>query len=135
VNALPLASDYPFLDVFWTLLVFFGWVIWFWLLITVFGDLFRRHDVSGAGKVGWCLFVIFLPFLGTLVYLGTQGKQMAERNASQMHARQSQMDEHIRSVATSGGPASEIENAKKLLDSGAISQDEFEALKRKALAT
>jgi putative oligomerization/nucleic acid binding protein/phospholipase D-like protein len=134
VNALPLASDYPFLDVFWTLLVFFGWVIWFWLLITVFGDLFRRHDVSGVGKVGWCLFVILLPFLGTLIYLGTQGKQMAERNARQMQAAQTQMDDHVRSVATSGGPATEIENAKKLLDSGAISQEEFEALKRKALS-
>jgi hypothetical protein len=134
VNALPLASDYPFLDVFWTLLVFFGWVIWFWLLITVFGDLFRRHDVSGVGKVGWCLFVILLPFLGTLIYLGTQGKQMAERNARQMQAAQTQMDDHVRSVATSGGPATEIENAKKLLDSGAISQEEFEALKHKALS-
>jgi putative oligomerization/nucleic acid binding protein/phospholipase D-like protein len=134
VNALPLASDYPFLDVFWTLLVFFGWVIWFWLLITVFGDLFRRHDVSGVGKVGWCLFVILLPFLGTLIYLGTQGKQMAERNARQMQAAHTQMDDHIRSVATSAGPATEIENAKKLLDSGAISQEEFEALKRKALS-
>jgi len=131
---LPLASDYPFLDVFWTLLVFFGWVIWFWLLITVFGDLFRRHDVSGVGKVGWCLFVILLPFLGTLIYLGTQGKQMAERNARQMQAAQTQMDDHVRSVATSGGPATEIENAKKLLDSGAISQEEFEALKHKALS-
>ena len=131
---MPLASDYPFLDVFWTLLVFFGWVIWFWLLITVFGDLFRRHDVSGVGKVGWCLFVILLPFLGTLIYLGTQGKQMAERNARQMQAAQTQMDDHVRSVATSGGPATEIENAKKLLDSGAISQEEFEALKHKALS-
>src|SRR5215217_2592377 len=78
---MPIAADYPFLDVFWTMLVFFGWVIWFWLLITVFADLFRRHDVSGWGKAGWTLFVIVLPFLGVLIYLIAQGRQMAERRA------------------------------------------------------
>jgi hypothetical protein len=127
-------SDYPFLDVFWTLLVFFAWVIWFWLLITVFADLFRRHDLSGLGKTGWCIFVIVLPFLGVLIYLGTQSKHMAERNAQQMQAAQSQVDDRIRAVAGGGGAASEIESAQKLLDSGAISQEEFEQIKRKALA-
>jgi hypothetical protein len=127
------ASDYPFLDVFWTMLVFFAWVIWFWLLITVFADVFRRHDLSGLGKTGWCIFVIVLPFLGVLIYLGTQSKHMAERNVRQMEAAQAQMDDRIRTVS-GGGAASEIENAKKLLDSGAISQEEFEQLKRKALA-
>jgi Short C-terminal domain/Phospholipase_D-nuclease N-terminal len=131
---LLLGSDYPFLDVFWTLLVFFAWVIWFWLLITVFADVFRRHDLSGWGKAGWCVFVIVLPFLGVLIYLGTQSQHMAERNAQQMQAAQSQVDDRIREVAGSGGAASEIESAKKLLDSGAISQEEFEQLKRKALA-
>jgi len=129
-----LASDYPFLDVFWTLLVFFAWVIWFWLLITVFADLFRRHDVSGWGKALWCIFVIVVPFLGVLIYLGTQSKHMAERNAQQTQAAQAQMDDYVRSVAASNGPAAEIENAKKLLDSGAISQAEFEQLKAKALS-
>jgi hypothetical protein len=129
-----LASDYPFLDVFWTLLVFFAWVIWFWLLITVFADLFRRHDVSGWGKALWCIFVIVVPFLGVLIYLGTQSKHMAERNAQQTQAAQAQMDDYVRSVAASSGPAAEIENAKKLLDSGAISQAEFEQLKAKALS-
>jgi hypothetical protein len=131
---LLLASDYPFLDVFWTLLVFFAWVIWFWLLITVFADLFRRHDVSGGGKALWCIFVIVLPYLGVFVYLISQGRHMAERNAEQAQAAQSQMDDYVRSVATSGGAAAEIENAKKLLDSGAISQAEFEQLKAKALS-
>ena len=129
-----LAADYPFLDVLWTMLVFFAWVIWFWLLITVFADLFRRHDVSGFGKVAWAVFVIVLPFLGVLIYLGTQSKQMAERNEQQMQAAQSHTDEYIRSVAGSGGAAAEIESAKKLLDSGAISQTEFERLKQKALS-
>jgi hypothetical protein len=131
---LVLASDYPFLDVFWTLLVFFAWVIWFWLLITVLADIFRRHDISGGAKVGWTLFVIFLPLLGVLIYLGTQSKQMAERNMREAEAAKSQMDDYVRSVATEGGAASEIERAKKLLDSGAISQAEFDAIKQKALA-
>jgi hypothetical protein len=128
-----MASDYPFLDVFWTLLVFFAWVIWFWLLITVLADVFRRHDISGGAKVGWTLFVIFLPLLGVLVYLGTQSKQIAERNTREAEAAKSQMDDYVRSVATEGGAAAEIERAKKLLDSGAISQAEFETIKQKAL--
>jgi hypothetical protein len=131
---LVLAADYPFLDVFWTLLVFFAWVIWFWLLITVLADIFRRHDISGGAKVGWTLFVIFLPLLGVLIYLGTQSKQMAERNQREAEAAKSQMDDYVRSVATEGGAAAEIERAKKLLDSGAISQTEFDAIKQKALA-
>jgi Short C-terminal domain/Phospholipase_D-nuclease N-terminal len=131
---LVLATDYPFLDVFWTLLVFFAWVIWFWLLITVLADIFRRHDISGWAKVGWTIFVIFLPLLGVLIYLGTQSKHMAERNVREAEAAKSQMDDYVRSVATEGGAAAEIERAKKLLDSGAISQAEFEAIKQKTLA-
>jgi len=127
-----LASQYPFLSVMWTLLVIFAWVIWFWLLITVFADLFRRHDTSGWSKALWIIFVVFLPFLGVLVYLGVNSKGMAERNVKQMKQAQAQTDDYIRSVA--GGPADEIEKAKSLLDSGAISQQEFDALKQKALA-
>jgi Short C-terminal domain/Phospholipase_D-nuclease N-terminal len=130
---MPLAADYPLLDVFWTMLVFFAWVIWFWLLISVLGDVFRRHDLSGGGKVGWTLLVIFLPLLGVLVYLGTQSKHMADRNMDRARSAQAHMDEHVRSVA-GGGAAAEIEKAKQLLDRGAISQAEFEQLKQKALA-
>jgi hypothetical protein len=129
----PLAADYPFLDVFWTLLVFFAWVIWFWILITVLADIFRRHDIGGGAKVMWTLFVIFLPLLGVLIYLGSQGKSMAERNVRDAQAAQTATDDHIRSVA--GGTAAEIDKAKQLLDSGAINQEEFEAIKRKALAS
>ena len=129
-----LAADYPFLDVIWTMIVFFAWIIWFWLLITVLADVFRRHDISGGAKVGWTLFVIFLPLLGVLIYLGTQSKQMAERNQREAQAAQAQVDDYVRSVATEGGAASEIERAKKLLDSGTISQAEFDAIKQKALA-
>jgi hypothetical protein len=128
------AADYPFLDVFWTMLVFFAWVIWFWLLITVFADVFRRHDIGGGAKTLWIVFVIVLPFLGVFIYLISQGKGMNERNVKQVEAAQKQSDAYIRSVAGSGGAAAEIEKAKALLDSGAITQAEFDALKAKALA-
>ena len=128
------AADYPFLDILWTMLIFFAWVIWFWLLITVFADLFRRHDIGGGMKTLWIIFVILLPFLGVFIYLISQGKNMAERNVKGMQAQQAQMDAHIKSVASSGGAADEIDKAKKLLDSGAITQAEYDAIKAKALA-
>jgi Short C-terminal domain/Phospholipase_D-nuclease N-terminal len=128
------AADYPFLEVVWTLFVIFAWVIWFWLLITVFADLFRRHDIGGGKKVVWVIFVIVTPFLGVFVYLISQGHSMAERNEKQMRAQQAQMDDYVKSVAGSGGSAAEIEKAKQLLDSGAISQAEYDALKAKALS-
>jgi hypothetical protein len=129
-----LASDYPFLDIVGTMLIFFGWVIWFWLLITVFSDLFRRHDISGWGKAGWIVFCIVLPFLGVLVYLGTQGKHMAERNVKQAEAQRAQFDSYVREAAGDGGGTAEIARAKELLDKGAINQAEFDQIKRKALA-
>jgi hypothetical protein len=129
------ASSYPFLDIFWTMLIFFAWVIWFWLLIVIFGDIFRRHDIGGWSKALWSIFVIFFPFLGVLVYLGVNGKGMAERNVRQAQDAQAQTDQYIRSVASGGGgTAAEIAQAKQLLDSGAIDANEYEALKRKALA-
>jgi hypothetical protein len=128
-----LAADYPFLDVLWTMLIFFAWVIWFWLLITVFADIFRRHDIGGGVKVLWCIFVIILPFLGVFIYLIAESKGMQERNTRQAQAAQQQFDTYVQSVATSG-PAAEIERAKQLLDSGAITQEEYDAIKAKALA-
>ena len=129
-----LAYDYPFLDILWTMLIFFCWVIWFWLLITIFVDIFRRRDTSGFSKVLWIIFVIVLPFLGVFIYLIANHDGMAERNINQARAQQSQMDEYIRSTAGGGGAAAEIERAKGLLDSGAISQAEYDAIKAKALA-
>jgi Short C-terminal domain/Phospholipase_D-nuclease N-terminal len=132
---MPLAADYPFLDILGSMLIFFGFVIWIWLLFTVFADLFRRHDLSGWAKAGWTLFVIVLPFLGVLVYLGTQGRQMAERRAKEHAAAKAQLDDYVRGVAGSGdGAAAEIAKAKELLDSGAISQAEYESIKQKALS-
>jgi hypothetical protein len=128
-----LAADYPFLDVLWTMFVIFAWVIWFWLLITVFGDLFRRHDLSGWGKTGWIIFVIIVPFLGVFVYLIANNKGMADRNLEAQQQVQTQADDYIRSVAAQSDPAEQIAKAKQLLDSGAISSEEYESLKQKAL--
>ncbi len=127
-------AAYSFGDVMWSMFVFFLWILWFWLLFTVFADLFRRHDVSGWGKAGWCVFVILLPFLGVFVYLIAEGKGMAERNAKQAQAQQQAMDSYVRSVATSGDSTAQIAQGKQLLDSGAITQAEFDQLKAKALA-
>ncbi len=132
---MTLAADYPFLDVMWTMLVFFGWVIWFWLLITVFSDVFRRHDISGWVKTLWCIFVILTPFLGVFVYLISQSKGMNERNLASAQQARAQTDDYIRTVAAADDPASQIAQAKQLLDSGAINSQEFESLKQKALAT
>ena len=116
------------------MLIIFAWIIWFWLLITVFTDLFRRHDTSGFAKVLWIIFVIILPFLGVFIYLIAEGHGMADRDMKGMQQSQQQFDQYVQSVANSGGTAAEIEKAKSLLDSGAISQQEFDALKQKALA-
>jgi hypothetical protein len=131
----PIASDYPFLDVLWSMIIFFAFVIWIWLLITVFADIFRRRDIGGGLKAIWIIFVILLPYLGVLVYLIANGGHMAERSARDAQAAQAQIDDRIRTVASSGGgAASEIEKANQLLSSGAITQAEFDAIKQKALA-
>jgi hypothetical protein len=130
-----IAADYPFLDLMWTMAILFLWILWFWLLFSVFADIFRRHDLSGWGKTAWILFVILLPFLGVFVYLITQNVGMTERNLQRSRAERDRYDDYIRATAGGGGgPAAEIDSAKRLLDSGAITQDEFDALKRNALA-
>jgi|tagenome__1003787_1003787.scaffolds.fasta_scaffold20644676_1 hypothetical protein len=127
-----IGADYPLADVIWTMLVFFGFVIWIWTLFMVFADLFGRDDVGGWGKAGWTLFVIVLPLLGVLVYLIAEGKGMAQRRVKDVQTTQAQFDDHIRTVA--GGAAGEISQAKQLLDSGAITPQEFEQIKARALA-
>jgi hypothetical protein len=129
-----LAADYPFLDLLWTMLIFFLWVAWFWLLFMVWGDIFRRDDISGWGKALWLIFTIVLPFLGVFVYVIAQHDGMTQRNVDRARAERSQFDTYVRETAGSGGAAAEIERAKQLLDSGAITQTEFDAIKQKALA-
>jgi Short C-terminal domain/Phospholipase_D-nuclease N-terminal len=125
-------ADFPFLEVLWTMIIFFAWVIWIWIVITVLVDLFRRHDIGGWGKAGWVVFVIVLPFLGVLVYLIAQHEGMRERSTKQAQAQKQEFDQYVREAA--GGSAAEIAKAKELLDSGAITQAEFDAIKAKALS-
>jgi Phospholipase_D-nuclease N-terminal/Short C-terminal domain len=128
-------AAYSFGDVMYSMLVFFLWILWFWLLFMVFGDLFTRHDIGGWAKAAWCIFVIIVPFLGTFVYLIAEGHSMGERAAQRAQARQTQADDYVRSVASSGSATDEIARGKELLDRGAISEAEFNQLKSKALAS
>ena len=129
-----IAADYPFMDVFWSMLIFFLWFAWLLLLFRIFADIFRRHDISGWGKAAWCFFVIVLPFLGVLVYLIANGSEMAKRDMEHAQAARAEFDDYVKSTVGSGGPAAEIDKAKQLLDSGAITQAEFDAIKAKAIA-
>ncbi len=129
------ATSYPFLEVFWTMLIFFAFVVWLWILFTVIADLFRRHDTSGFMKVLWIIFIIVLPYLGVFVYLIVEHKGMTERAISSQKAAQSQFDDYVQSVAAKTDPTEQINKAKGLLDSGAITQAEFERLKANALGT
>jgi Phospholipase_D-nuclease N-terminal/Short C-terminal domain len=132
---LVIAADYPFMDVLWSMIIFFAWVAWIWILITILTDVFRRHDIGGGTKALWTIFLVVIPFLGVLVYLVAQHDGMAERQQKDVQAQQQQFDSYVRQAAgTGGGAASEIEKAKALLDSGAITQSEFDTLKAKAVA-
>jgi hypothetical protein len=128
------AADYPFLDVMWSMFIFFLWILWFWLLFMCFADIFRRHDLSGFGKTAWIIFMIILPFLGVFIYIISQGSGMHERSAQQVQSQRQEFDTYVRETAGSGGAAGEIERAKALLDQGTINQSEFDAIKAKALA-
>jgi Short C-terminal domain/Phospholipase_D-nuclease N-terminal len=128
-----IAADYPFMDVLWSMIIFFFWVIWIWIVITVLIDVFRRHDIGGFAKALWVIFVVILPWLGVLVYLIVEHDGMRERSMKQAQAQKQEFDEYVRE-ASGGGSAAEIAKAKELLDSGAITQEEFEAIKAKALA-
>ncbi len=128
------ASDYPFLDVFWTIFIFFIWIAWFMLLFRVFADVFRRHDIGGGKKTLWIIFVIIVPFLGVFIYLIAEGHGIAERDMTSAKQSKQEFDAYVQSVSSGGGAAADIEKAKGLLDSGAITQSEYDALKAKALS-
>ena len=129
-----IASTYPFFHILWSMLIFFAWVIFIWIAITVLIDVFRRHDISGWGKAAWVVFVVILPWIGVLVYLIVNHDGMAERKAQDAQTAQAQFDDYVRRAAGTSGPAHEIERAKELLDNGTITQAEFDAIKAKALA-
>lgn len=130
-------TAYPLLDLFWTMLVFFGFVLWFWLMFVIFGDIFRRDDIGGWGKAGWTLLIIVLPIVGSLVYLIAEGRKMGDRRQADAEAARAAYERDVRRIATAngdaGGPTAQIAEAKRLLDQGAITQTEYESLKAKAL--
>src|SRR5881397_3331190 len=111
------ASSYPFLNILWTTLIFFAWVIFIWIAITVLIDVFRRRDLSGWGKAAWVIFVVILPWIGVLIYLIANHDEVAERKTKEAQASQAQFDDYVRTTAGTAGTASEIEKAKQLLDS------------------
>ena len=124
----------PLLDLFWSMLWFFMFFVWIWLLISIFADIFRS-EISGLGKAGWILFVIVLPFLGVLIYLIANGGKMQERSMKQAADMQSAQREYIQSVAGDGSStADEIAKLASLKDSGSLTDDEFQAHKAKLLA-
>src|SRR3954464_3409530 len=124
------STNYPLLNLFWTTLIVFGWILWFWLLLRVFGDLFKRQDIGGGAKTVWCIFVIFLPFIGSFTYLITQGRSMTERAQRQYESQRAATDAYIRSVAAEAD-AKQMAQARGLLQSGAIPSDEFDRMMQK----
>ena len=129
------AAEFGTGQVFWSMLWFFLWIIWFWLLIVVFADIFRSDDLSGWGKALWTIFVIILPYLGVFIYLIARGHKMGEHAAGAAAAQDAANRQYIQSVAGSGGStADEIARLAKLKADGVISEQEFQAGKAKALA-
>jgi Short C-terminal domain len=128
-------GGYPLLELFWTMLIFFGFVMWIWLVIVVFGDLFRRRDIGGWSKAAWTVFLIVLPYIAVLGYLIVEGRAMGERRREEAAEARAEFEGYVRTVAGDGhrGPADEIATAKRLLEQGEITRDEYETLKQKAL--
>jgi len=129
-----LAYNYPILDLIWTMFMFFVFVLWIWLLIAVFMDIFRSHDLSGGVKALWVFFIIILPFLGVLIYLIARGGKMHERAAEQAVQQQKAFDAYVKQAAGSGSTADDLAKLADLKQKGVISDAEFEAQKAKILA-
>ena len=133
---MPLASSYsyPLLGAFWTILEIFLWVLWIWVLIYVFIDIFRSHDLSGWAKALWFIFVLFIPLIGVLVYLIARGDKMHERAVRQAQDTDREARQYIQEAAGSGTPADQLTKLADLRDRGVITADEFERQKAKILA-
>ena len=133
-KAMVLAADYPFLDVLWTMIIFFAWVVWIWIMIVILTDVFRRRDISGWGKAGWIVFLIILPFLGVLVYLIARGDSMTHRTIAEAQTQRAQMDQYVRATAGADSTADELAKFAALRDQGVITDQEFAARKAQLLA-
>jgi Short C-terminal domain/Phospholipase_D-nuclease N-terminal len=128
-------AAYPFLEVFWTMLIFFAFVVWLWILFTVIADLFRRDDISGWAKAAWIAFVVVLPYLGVFVYLIAEHQGMTERTLGRQREAEDETARYVRSVARGSDPVQQINEAKTLLDKGAITPAEYERIKATALGS
>ncbi len=133
--AIMLAYNYPLLDILWTMIEFFLFFLWIWLLIVIFSDIFRSHDMGGLAKALWVIFVIILPFVGVLIYLIARGGSMHERAAAQAAQQQKAFDSYVREAAGSGSSADELAKLADLKAKGVITDAEFEAQKAKLLTT
>ena len=134
---MPLASSsysYPLLGAFWTILEIFLWVLWIWILIYVFIDIFRSHDLSGWAKALWFLFVLFIPLIGVLVYLIARGGEMHERAVRQAQQQDQEARRYIQEAAGSPTTADQLSKLADLRERGVITADEFEREKAKILA-
>ena len=132
---MPLAdSTYPLLNVFWSILIFFLWVIWFWVLITILIDLFRSHDLSGWAKALWFIFILILPLIGVLVYLIARGGKMHEHAAREAQQQDREFRAYVREAAGPKSPADQLAKLADLRDRGVITAQEFESEKAKVLA-
>ena len=134
---MPLASSYsyPLLGAFWTILEIFLWVLWIWVLIYVFIDIFRSHDLSGWAKALWFIFVLFIPLIGVLVYLIARGGSMQERAQQQARQQDQEFRRYVQDAAGSGNTADQLTKLAELRDRGVITADEFERQKAKVLAS
>ena len=130
-----LLADITLTDVIWSMFMFFFFVIFLWMIFGIIGDIFRSDDLGGVSKTLWCIAIVFFPFLAIFIYLIVRGKGMSERSLKASQQAQAQFDSYVRETAGPSGPTAEIKNAKELLDSGAITQAEFDHIKSKALAS
>jgi hypothetical protein len=128
-----LGTDYPLLDFFWSVFIFFGFFIWIWLLVTIFTDLFRSHDLSGVAKAAWFVLVLLVPLLGALIYLIARGHKMQEHAAQAAEEQDTAFREYVQSAATDGSTASQLTKLAELRDRGVISEEEFSQQKVKLL--
>ena len=134
---MPLASSsysYPLLGAFWTIFEIFLWVIWFWILITVFIDIFRSHDLSGWAKALWFIFVLLIPLIGVLVYLIVRGGSMHERSAREAQQQEQEFRSYVQEAASGGTPADQLVKLADLRDRGVITAEEFNREKAKVLS-
>jgi hypothetical protein len=129
-----LAYDYPLLGIFWTMLWFFLFFVWIWILISIFADIFRSHDLGGFAKALWVVFVVILPFLGVLIYLIVRGKSMQQRAMERQAQHEQEFRGYVQDVASSTDPADQLSKLADLKDRGVITDAEFETQKAKILA-